>query len=111
MTIQPSDLHAIPLFEKITLEHLGELMGAFERLELREGQVLFEAGSAPTHLLLLVRGEVVLVEGGQTKFRLNPVAPIGELGAVTGIRRTTTAVTAQPSEVWRICVGDLREFF
>jgi CRP/FNR family cyclic AMP-dependent transcriptional regulator len=39
------------------------------------------------------------------------VAPIGELGSVTGLRRNTTAVTSQPSEVWRIGVGELRQFF
>lgn len=111
MAIRPSDLHAIPLFENITEEHLEELMASFERQEVQGGQVLFEAGSAPSHLLLLVRGEVALLERGDTRFRLSPLAPIGELGAVTGIRRTTTAVTTQPSEVWRIGVAHLRDFF
>ncbi|APR75458.1 Hypothetical protein A7982_00804 [Minicystis rosea] len=114
MTVRPSDLQAIPLFHGITDDHLGELVGAFERLSLEAGQVLFEAGSRPTHLLLLVRGEVALREPGaqgEPRFRLSPIAPIGELGAVTGLPRNTTAVTTQPSEVWRIGVAELTQFF
>jgi CRP-like cAMP-binding protein len=77
--------------------------------------VLFEAGSEPRHLLLLVAGEVAIREpsgtAGEPRFLLRPIAPIGELGAVTGLRRNTTAETTQPSEVLRIDVGDLRQFF
>jgi CRP/FNR family cyclic AMP-dependent transcriptional regulator len=114
MTVRPSDLHAIPLFHGITDDHLAELMGACERLSLPEGAVLFEAGSEPTHLLLLMSGEVALREpgtSGEPRFRLSPIAPIGELGAVTGLHRNTTAATSQPSEVWRIGVAELRQFF
>lgn len=115
MTVRPSDLHAIPLFHGITDDHLAELMGACERLSLPAGEVLFEAGSEPRHFLLLTSGEVALREPGDTgsdpRFRLSPIAPIGELGAVTGLRRNTTAVTSQPSEVWRIGVPELRQFF
>jgi CRP-like cAMP-binding protein len=114
MVVRPSDLHAIPVFHGITDDHLAELMGAFERLSLEAGQILFEAGSAPLHLLLLVSGEVALREpgaSGEPRFRLSPLAPIGELGAVTGLRRSITAVTTQPSEIWRIGVAELTQFF
>jgi CRP/FNR family transcriptional regulator, cyclic AMP receptor protein len=124
MTVRPSDLHAIPLFHGITDDHLAKLIEAGETLSLPAGEVLFEAGSEPRHLLLLLSGEVVLREpdtgaagaaGAEAqpapRFRLNPVAPIGELGAVTGLQRNTTALTAQPSEVWRIGVPELRQFF
>jgi CRP/FNR family cyclic AMP-dependent transcriptional regulator len=72
------------------------VLGAEPLPPLREDQP--EAGSAPTHLWLLVGGEVALQDPGaaatgEPRFRLNPLAPIGELGAVTGTRRSTTAVT------------------
>lgn len=111
MTLSPSDLRKIPLFQNITDNHLAELMSAFERAHLRTGEVLFESGSKPEHLLLLVSGEVVLKEGNTARFVLAPVAPIGELGAVTGTKRNTTAVTTKPSEVWRIGTGALMDFF
>ncbi|AUX48926.1 cAMP-binding protein [Sorangium cellulosum] len=111
MAVRPSDLHAIPLFERITEDHLDELMMAFQRQEVPAGHVLFEAGSEPAHLHLLVQGEVALVEAGETRFRLHPISPIGELGALTGLRRMTTAVTTQPSEIWRIGAAELHDFF
>jgi CRP/FNR family cyclic AMP-dependent transcriptional regulator len=111
MAASPSDLRAIPLFDRITDDHLAELTGAFERLSLGAGAVLFEAGSEPEHFLLLMSGEVALQEKGEIRFRLAPIAPIGELGAVTELPRNTTAVTTQPSEVWRISTAALREFF
>jgi CRP-like cAMP-binding protein len=116
MTVRPSDLHAIPLFHGITDDHLAELLGAFERVTLGAGEVLFEAGSQPAHFLLLAKGEVALrdpdaPQGAEPRFRLLPLAPIGELGAVTGLKRNTTAVTTAPSEVWRIGVAELTAFF
>lgn len=111
MTVQPSDLRKIPLFQGITDAHLTELMGVFERRKLDAGKVLFEAGSKADRLHLLVSGEVALREGVETRFLLSPIAPIGELGAVTGLLRNTTAVTTQPSLVWEIGAGALMEFF
>src|SRR4051812_15641727 len=92
MTVLPSDLRKIPLFQSITDDHLTELMSAFERVQLKAGEVLFRAGSKPEHLHLLVDGEIDLREGEETRFKLAPIAPIGELGALTGLVRNTTAV-------------------
>lgn len=110
-TPSPSDLRALPLFKGLTDAHLEELVAAFERVELDAGSVLFEAGTAPTHLHILVRGEVALEERGEPRFVLSPIAPIGELGAVTGLERNTRAVTTRPSVVLRIGTDALVTFF
>ena len=111
MAVTPSDLRAIPLFQDISDEHLGALMGVFERRQHVAGEVLFEAGDKPTELMLLVSGEVVLWEGDEIRFRLRPLAPIGELGALTGLRRYTTAKVSQPSEILSISTKALMGFF
>jgi CRP-like cAMP-binding protein len=111
MAISPSDLRAIPLFQDFTDEHMQALMDAFERRELPAGEVLFEAGTRATDLLLLVRGKVSLHEGNDVRFRLHPIAPIGELGAVTDLPRATTAITTEPSQVWIISKHRLMRFF
>lgn len=111
MTVTPSDLRKIPLFQNITDAHLGELMAAFERAHMKPGETLFEAGSKPNHFYLLVSGEIALHENGEARFTLSPVAPIGELGALTGHARRTTAIATKPSEVWRIGTGPLLDFF
>lgn len=111
MSLAPSDLRSIPLFSEISDLHLASLLSTFERLDVAEGTVLFEAGSVPAHFLLLARGEVSLFEGNEAKFRLRPVAPIGELGALTGLRRNTKAVATAASEVARVATVSLLRFF
>lgn len=111
MAVRTNDLHAIPLFQGITEQHLHALLGAFETLTLPAGAVLFEAGSEPEHFHILVTGEVELREGATARFTLTPVAPIGELGALTGLKRNTTAVATQASEVYRISRAALMDFF
>ena len=111
MAVRTLDLHAIPLFQGITEQHLQALLGAFETLTLPAGSVLFAAGSEPEHFHILAAGEVELREGETARFTLTPIAPIGELGALTGLKRNTTAVTTQPSEVYRIGRAALVDFF
>jgi CRP/FNR family cyclic AMP-dependent transcriptional regulator len=111
MPITPSDLRAIPLFQDISDAHLEALMDVFVRETIPAGKELFHAGDPPQQLLLLVSGEVVLREGDEVRFRLRPIAPIGELGAITGLRRYTTAVTAETSEIWSIPTAKLMDFF
>lgn len=111
MTVAPSDLRAVPLFADITDAHLLELIDVFERRRHQRGDVLFAAGEQPEHFLVLVEGEVALRDGGETRFRLKPVAPIGELGSLTGLRRVTTALVTDAAEVWRVAIADLMRFF
>ncbi len=111
MAVRTLDLHAIPLFQGITEQHLHALLGAFETLSLPAGEVLFEAGSEPQHFHILTSGEVELREGETARFTLTPIAPIGELGVLTGLPRNTTAVTTKPSEVYRISRAALLDFF
>jgi CRP-like cAMP-binding protein len=86
-------------------------LGAFERRELPRGTLLFEPGAIPDRLLLLVQGEISLVEGDKERFRIRPIAPIGELGALTGIPRATTAIAATDAVLLSIGTQALMDFF
>lgn len=111
MTIKPADLRTIPLFARMTDAQLDELAAIMERKSLREGEVLFEAGSPADQFQVLVSGAISLFEDGVERFRLSPLAPIGELGALTGVSHNVRAVAAQPSEVWRVARTRLMTFF
>lgn len=111
MAVRTTDLHAIPLFQGITEQHLHALLGAFEQLALPAGAVLFEAGAEPEHFHILISGEVELREGDAARFTLTPIAPLGELHALTGLARKATAVTTRPSEVLRISRSALLDLF
>lgn len=111
MSMDPSVLRSIPLFFSMTDEHIVALANIFKRLTLERGEVLFEAGADDDTFYLLMSGEISLVEDGETRFRLHAPAPIGELGALTGLRRNTTAAASLPSEVWQVDRPTLMHFF
>jgi CRP-like cAMP-binding protein len=105
------ELRALPLFQGISEPRLGQLLGAFRKTTHQAGTVLFKSGDVAAHFELLVSGEVTLDEEGGARFQLRPLAPLGELGALTGIPRNTTATAATSIELLSIPVGDLLGFF
>lgn len=107
----PRDLRSIPLFSRMTDAHLDELGSIFEKKSLKEGEVLFEAGAAADQFQILVSGVISLYEDGTERFRIAPLAPIGELGALTGVSHNVKAVASRAAEVWRVSVSKLMEFF
>jgi CRP-like cAMP-binding protein len=109
--LRPQDLRAIPLFRDITEEHLTTLTRAMQKKTYAAGEVLFRAGDVPDRFLLLVSGEVTLKEGTDDRFRLRPIAPIGELGSLTGIPRNGEAIAATSADVWSMPVKELTTFF
>jgi CRP-like cAMP-binding protein len=111
VTIKPSDLHTIPLFRGISDERLRELLSAFKKASHPKGTVLFRPGDVPSTFVLLVKGEVAVEEEGASRFVVRPVAPIGELGSVTGIPRSTTATATSEVEILSMPVADLLGFF
>lgn len=110
MTTSPSDLRKVPMFFGITDEHLQQLLAAFEHTKVGDGEVLFRAGAVPERFLVLVAGQVALREGDQERFRLKPIAPVGELGAITGLERRMDAVAVGSAEVLSISIKGLMEF-
>jgi CRP-like cAMP-binding protein len=77
----------------------------------KAGTVLFRPGDLATRFELLTIGEVLIEEEGAVKLTIRPLAPLGELGAITGIPRSTTATAVTDVELLTIPVGDLLGFF
>jgi CRP-like cAMP-binding protein len=111
MSLTPDALRTVPLFADLADDHLQALSAVFTPLELAEGDVLFREGDEPTHFILLAKGEVTIAYAGEPRFRLVPIAPIGELGTLTGVARRTSAVASAKSTIWRVERGALLRFF
>lgn len=111
MTVLPSELRAVPLFADMTDEHLTRLVAAFEHRLAEPGEVIFQEGSTADRFLLLVAGEVVISQNGEERFRLGPIVPVGELGGLTELRRSTTATATVKSELLSISTEALLHFF
>jgi CRP/FNR family transcriptional regulator, cyclic AMP receptor protein len=104
-------LRALPLFQGISEARLGQLVAAFRPVKQKAGTVLFRPGDLATRFELLTMGEVLIEEEGAVKLTMRPLAPLGELGAITGIPRCTTATAVTDVELLTIPVGDLLGFF
>ena len=111
MSVAPSALRKIPLFANITDEHLAQLISACKTRRIEPNEVLFRAGSVADRFQILTSGEISLREGEEERFRLKPIAPVGELGALVQLERKTTAVAATSGELLELPVKDLMQFF
>ncbi len=90
MNVQQEIRH-LHLFRALSDAQTDKLLGAFAERRSKKGEVLFHEGDNPTHLRILVEGELELSEESEPKVVLRPVSPIGELGSLTGLPRNTTA--------------------
>ncbi len=103
-------LAELPLFFGIGAEEMGPLTDRLVERSLDAGEILFEANTPADHLHFLMEGQVDLLESGSVKVSVRPVAPIGELGAMTtGVTRNTTALAATPAKVLTVARMDLME--
>jgi CRP-like cAMP-binding protein len=114
------DLLSLPLFQGIPEDRLGQLVDAFRSVKHPSGTVLFTAGEVATKFEILLTGEVVIEETSSsdtpsaaagTRLTLRNLAPLGELGALTGLPRSTTATAQSDVEVLSVGINDLLGFF
>lgn len=111
------DLRALPLFEGIAEARLEQLVTTFKTVKHKAGTVLFRPGDTATLFEILVKGEVAIEEESTStavpavRFDLRGISPIGELGALTGLPRSTTATATTNIEVLTINVSDLLGYF
>lgn len=105
------ELQTIPLFQGFSDAELGTLGGLFTRVEDEANYPLFDVGEQATELYLLTDGEVILDRPNDDVFRLSPPALIGELGAMTGLPRSTRATVKPGSTVWALSAKTLQAHF
>ena len=104
-----SELRTIPLFHGFGDGELAEVAGLFKQVEPGD-KPLFDVNEPATTLYLLTKGEVVLDRPGDDVFRLRPPALIGELGALTGLARSTRASVTAGSTVWALPAKKLQDY-
>jgi CRP/FNR family cyclic AMP-dependent transcriptional regulator len=103
-----TELRTIPLFQGFGEVDLAEIAARFDRVTPMGA--LFDVGEPATTLYVLTHGEVVLDRPGDDVFRLRPPALIGELGALTGLPRSTRATATADAIVWGLEAKALQAF-
>jgi CRP/FNR family cyclic AMP-dependent transcriptional regulator len=106
-----TELRIIPLFHGFGDDELAALGRLFTRIEIKDdGFELFDVGEPALELFLLTAGEVVLERPDDDTFRLHPPALIGELGALTGLPRSTRATLSPGSTAWSLPAKTIQSF-
>jgi CRP-like cAMP-binding protein len=105
-----SELRTIPLFHGFGDQELRGIGDLFARVDVDPKTPLFDVHEPATTFYLLTQGEVTLERPGDDLFRLYPPALIGELGALTGLPRSTRAVAKAGSTVWALPAKRIQEF-
>ncbi|HEU0029484.1 MAG TPA: cyclic nucleotide-binding domain-containing protein [Kofleriaceae bacterium] len=107
----PNELRIIPLFHGFSDDELTGLGRLFTPTPLPEGEhELFDVGEPALELYLLTNGDVTLFLDGE-EFKLHPPALIGELGALTGLPRSTRALVSPGATVWSLPAKTIQAFF
>ncbi len=110
-TLGPDDVRHLPLFRLLSEPHIAELLGTFQLQKIAKGTALFREGEVSSTFLILFKGEVELTDSTEPKFTVHPVAPLGELGALTGLPRNTSAVALSDVEVLEAPLDALHRLF
>lgn len=96
-----SDLRQLVLFRGFTDAELGEVASLLQPVPVTD-KPLFVPDEPAVALYVLTAGEVALERAGDDRYLLRPPALIGELGALTGLRRTSSATPLPGAEVWSV---------
>jgi CRP-like cAMP-binding protein len=105
-----SELRTISLFQGFGDAELGQIGGLFSRVDADPKTPLFDVNEPATTFYVLTKGEVVLDRPGDDVFRLHPTALIGELGALTGLPRSTRATVTAGSDVWSVPAKHVQDY-
>jgi CRP/FNR family transcriptional regulator, cyclic AMP receptor protein len=112
MAMGPSvgDLRSIALFSRSSDAELVELCRLFVPMEQRaETQVLFDVGQPADAMYLLTAGEAELESPEDEVHKLHPPALLGELGALTGVPRSTK-ITVRDAVCYRVDALQWQQF-
>lgn len=95
----------------MTEPHLEQLVSTLQERRLADGESAFRAGTVSERFELLIEGKLSLLDGAEEVFVLEPIAPLGELGAVTQGKRSMSAVAKGEVVLLGASFQDLMGFF
>ncbi len=104
-------LRLVPLFHGFSDVELQQMSALFVPVAPGPNGVLFDIGDPAATLYVLAEGEVLLECPGDDTYRLRPPALIGELGALTGIARSTKAIVDGAASIFALSAKKLQAHF
>jgi len=105
-------LRTIPLFEGLSTGQLLNLLHICSKRVYVRGDMIHSAGDEPNTMFVLVQGRLRMVfSNGTVLDNYNPPGIVGEVGLITGERRTASLVAATDCIVLAFGKGELFRLF
>ena len=107
-------LQSIPWFQDLSQEHLDNLAGISEVIEIEAGKDLFHQGDKQDYLYVVLKGRVAIeiAVPGKGRVRISTCEPTEMLGwsSVTPVvrQRTAGAITVLPSTLLRLNAQEMQ---
>jgi len=98
------------LFASLSASSLDALTGIAAPLGLRSGERLFSEGEAAEHLYIVATGRLRVMIGDRLAGLVGALEPIGEVGMLSGEKRTATIEAIRDSQLIQIRRDQLMEF-
>jgi CRP-like cAMP-binding protein len=108
MSIETSRLRVSPVFEGLTDEELERSAALFEEVELLAGSSLIKEGDFSYRFFVVLDGEVDVTHDFDPVQRLGPGEICGEIGLLTGQRRTARVVAHTRCKLASLITWDFR---
>jgi CRP-like cAMP-binding protein/predicted MFS family arabinose efflux permease len=104
-TDEPQGQHMLSELDGAALDKLGEGVAT---LSLASGETLFAEGEEDDRFFVILDGEIEIRTAGERRRVLAPGDGFGELAALRGVARTTTAVARTPARLVAVSGAKLR---
>jgi CRP/FNR family transcriptional regulator, cyclic AMP receptor protein len=108
MAIDASRLRVSPVFEGLTDEELERSAALFEEVELLAGSSMIKEGDFSYRFFVVLDGEVDVTHHFDPVRRLGPGEICGEIGLLTGQRRTARVVAHTRCKLASLMTWDFR---
>jgi len=101
-------IRRVPLFADCSKRELEEIAGIADEIVLPDGTTLTREGQTGQEFLVLVEGAAEVKKKGRKVNSLGSGDFLGEIALITGVPRTATVMTTQPSRMLVITARDFK---
>ena len=96
-------LRKIPIFKDLSPQQVKKILGICAHRPYKAGKKICKSNTASDEMFVLISGELAVVTAeGVRVATILPVAMVGEMGVITGQRRSATVEAAKPSNIFAI---------
>ena len=105
-------LGKIPLFRGLSVREFKEILHICTRRNFLRGDLIFRAGEESFEIFILLQGVLkVTFEDGKELSRIEPIGIVGEMGVLTGEKRSANIVAANHCVLLSIHKMELLKLF